>query len=116
MDHDTGLASNFINFVKAKGKVAYACTDKGLSSVDYDSNRWVTYAPANGPAEYKGPWEARVYREGELLERIPLEHGMSNNFTWGIDFQGDEVWVATSKGLSHGSLKRTAAAPATGGR
>jgi ligand-binding sensor domain-containing protein len=114
MDHDTGLASNFINFVKAKGKVAYVCTDKGLSAVDYDSNRWVTYAPANGPAEYQGPWEARVYREGELLERTPLEHGMSNNFTWGIDFQGDEVWVATSKGLSHGSPKRTAAAPAGG--
>jgi ligand-binding sensor domain-containing protein len=102
MDHDTGLASNFVNFVKAKGKVAYACTDKGLSSVDYDSNRWVSYVPVNGPDQFAGPWEARVYHEGEVLERIPLAHGLANNFTWGMDFQGDEVWVATSKGLSHG--------------
>ncbi len=34
LDSDSGLASNFINMVKAKGPVAYACTDKGLSSVN----------------------------------------------------------------------------------
>ena len=105
MDHDTGLASNFVNFVHAKGQVGWACTDKGLSAVDRDTNRWVTYAPANGPAEYTGPWEARVYHEGELLEKIPLHQGLANNFVWHVDFQGDDVWVATSKGLSHGSLE-----------
>jgi len=104
MDHDTGLASNFINWVKANGRVAWVGTDKGVSSVHYDSNRWVTYAPANGPMEYQGPWEARVYHEGELLERVPLQHGLANNFVWGVDFQGDDVWVATSKGLSRGRL------------
>ncbi|MBI2506119.1 MAG: regulator [Candidatus Latescibacteria bacterium] len=105
MDHDTGLASNFVNFIKAKGKVGWACTDKGLSAVDRDTNRWVTYAPATGPMDYTGPWEARVFREGELLQKIPLEKGLANNYIQGIDFQGDEVWVATSKGLSHGSLE-----------
>ncbi len=108
MDHDTGLASNFINFVKANGRVAWACTDKGLSAVHFDSNRWVTYVPVKDPADYKGPWEARVYREGELLERVPLEHGLSNNFLWGVGFQGDDVWVASSKGLSRGSPHRAA--------
>ena len=108
MDHDTGLASNFINFVKAKGRVGWTCTDKGLSAVHYDSNRWVTYAPVEEPMDYKGPWEARVFHEGELLKKVPLEHGLANNFVLGVDFQGDDVWVATSKGLSRGSLKKTA--------
>ena len=104
MDHDTGLASNFINFIKARSRVGWACTDKGLSSVHYDSNRWVSYVPSGGPMEYQGPWEARVYHEGDLLETIALEQGLANNFVLGIDFQDDDLWVATSKGLSHGWL------------
>ncbi|MFH1571877.1 MAG: regulator [Gemmatimonadota bacterium] len=104
MDHDTGLASNFINFIKAHGRVAWACTDKGLSAVDYDSNRWVSYVPKNGPMEYQGPWEARLYHEADLLQTVALDHGLANNFVLGVDFQGDDVWVATSKGLSHGRL------------
>lgn len=103
MDHDTGLASNFINFVKAQGKVAWACTDMGLSVVDYDSNRWVTYAPEKAPDDYKGPWVARVYDEGELLETVSLKAGLANNFILGVDFAGNDVWVATAKGLSRGS-------------
>jgi ligand-binding sensor domain-containing protein len=104
MDHDTGLASNFINFVKAAARVAWVCSDKGLSTVHYDTNRWVTYAPRKEPMDYKGPWVARVYQEGELLETVPLAHGLANNFILGVDFQGEDVWVATSKGLSRGSL------------
>jgi ligand-binding sensor domain-containing protein len=104
MDHDTGLASNFINFVKARHRVGWTCTDKGLSAVHYDSNRWVTYAPRDDPMDYQGPWVARVYKEGELAETVPLEQGLANNFVLGVDFQGEDVWVATSKGVSHGSL------------
>ena len=104
MDHDTGLSSNFINFVKANGRVAWLCTDKGLSVVHYDSNRWVTYVPRDDPMDYTGPWVARVYREGDLLETAPLAHGLANNFILGVDFQGNDVWVATSKGVSRGRL------------
>ncbi len=101
-DFDTGLASDFINWVSARGRVAWFGTDKGVSSVHYDTNRWVTYAPVNDPMDYTGPWEARVYQEDELIETVPLEQGLSNNFILGIDFQDDDVWVATSKGLSRG--------------
>ena len=104
MEHDTGLASDFINWVRARDRVAWLGTDKGVSTVHYDSNRWVTYAPVNDPMDYKGPWEARVYREGELVKRVPLKQGLANNFIWAIDFQGDDVWVATSEGLSRGRL------------
>ena len=116
LDSDSGLASNFINMVKAKGPVAYACTDKGLSSVNGLSNRWVTYAPSDpawkhGNAAPKGPvegtmgWEARIYDDARLLETVKLEHGLANNHINGVDFQGEDIWVATSKGVSHGIWK-----------
>ena len=115
MDHDTGLASNFINFVKARGRVAWVCTDKGLSVVDYDSNRWVTYAPQGKPTEYQGPWEARLFHEGERLGSRPLARGLANNFVLGVDFQGDAVWVATAKGVSRGLPEDHADAGTAGG-
>jgi hypothetical protein len=40
-DHDSGLASNFTNFIKANGDVGWACTDNGISSFNGDT--WVTY-------------------------------------------------------------------------
>ena len=109
MDHDTGLASNFINHVKARGRTAWACTDKGLSVVEYATNRWVTYAPREDPMDCDGPWVARIYEEGELLDTVALERGLSNNFMLGVDFQGEDVWVATAKGLNRGRLAPAAA-------
>jgi hypothetical protein len=116
LDSDSGLASNFINMVKAKGPVAYACTDKGLSSVNGLTNRWVTYTPSDpawkhgnaapqGPIEGTKGWEARIYDDAKLLEVVKLEHGLANNHINGVDFQGDDIWVATSKGVSHGIWK-----------
>jgi ligand-binding sensor domain-containing protein len=117
MDHDSGLASNFINLVKARGRVAWACTDKGLSAVNGDTNRWVTYTPADpswmkkqnppvSPIEGTKGWVAKIFEDNRLLESIPLEHGLANNHVYAVDFQGDDVWVATSKGISHGTLKQ----------
>jgi ligand-binding sensor domain-containing protein len=102
MDHDSGLISNFINFVKARGRVAWVCTDKGLSVVNGDTNRWVTYTPTHGPMEGHKGWEARVFNDGDLIETKKLDKGLSNNFVLGVDFQGEDVWVATSKGVNHG--------------
>ncbi|MDA0337008.1 MAG: regulator, partial [bacterium] len=99
MDHDSGLASNFINSVKARGRVAWVCTDKGLSVVDYASNLWVTYAPVAEPTDYKGPWAARLTQEAEVLRTVPLAQGLANNFILGVDFAGEDVWVATAAGL-----------------
>ncbi|MBN1417206.1 MAG: regulator [Planctomycetes bacterium] len=106
MDHDTGLVSSFINNVRARGRVGYACTDKGLSAVAYDTNRWVTYTPIHGPREGDKGWEVRIFEEGKLLEKRPLARGLSNNFVWFCEFQGDDIWVATARGLSHGIWKR----------
>jgi len=117
LDHESGLASNFINMVKAKGPVAYACTDKGLSSINGLTNRWVTYtpvegawtkkdAPLSGPIEGTKGWEARIFDDGKLIGRVPLARGLANNHVNGVDFQGDDVWVATSRGVSRGIWKK----------
>lgn len=106
MDHDCGLASNFINFVKGRGPCAWVCTDKGLSVVNGETNRWVTYAPSQGPLKGDLGWEARVYRENELLQTVKLDNGPAHNFVLGVDFQGEDVWLATSHGVSRGSVRK----------
>jgi ligand-binding sensor domain-containing protein len=45
MDHDSGLASNFVNFVKAQGDGVWVCTDRGLNY--FDGERWITYRRAD---------------------------------------------------------------------
>lgn len=96
-DHDSGLASNFINFLKADGKVAFICTDKGLSSTD--GTNWVTYTKneisANGKA---------TLINGTKKTELALSPSISHNFTIGVDIAEDVIWVATSKGVSRGEL------------
>lgn len=118
IEGDSGLPSNFINMVKARGRVAWVCTDRGLGSVNGDTNRWVSYVPSDpvwahkktpspedGPMEGTKGWEARVYDDAKLLNTVKLEHGLANNHIYGVDFQGENVWVATSKGISLGQWK-----------
>lgn len=101
----SGLVSDFINFVKARDRVAWVCTDRGLSVVHGDSHRWVTYAPVHGPLQGARGWEARVVdAQGKVVQTVALQQHPSNNFILGVDFQGDDVWVATSRGLSRGTL------------
>jgi len=96
-DHDSGLASNFINFVKASGDVAFICTDEGLSS--FDGDQWITYKKTELGGEHL------YYKDGETSSKF-ASTGIAHNFTIGVDFQGDDIWVATSYGLSKGSRIR----------
>ncbi len=96
-DHDSGLASNFMNFVKVNGRVAYACTDKGFSTTDGTS--WVTYKrnenDGNGVA---------IVTSGEEKKVIPQSPGIAHSFVINAEAKGDVVWVATSNGLSRGEV------------
>ena len=75
LQKDSGLPSNFLNQVKAvDGDHAWFSTDKGLAY--YDGVNWT------------------VYRQPE--------NALAHNYILGVDFQGDDIWVATAKGLSHG--------------
>lgn len=71
-DHDSGLASNFINFIKARDGIAYICTDKGLSTTN--GTNWNTYT----------------------------DKAIAHNYVLGVDVNHDEIWVATSDGISRG--------------
>jgi ligand-binding sensor domain-containing protein len=95
---DSGLASDFVNATKSRGNEVWACTDKGLSYLNYKTNTWVTYRPGpengDGKILITGPDE----RKTELETATSLAH----NYVLNMDFQGDDIWVATERGLSHG--------------
>ncbi len=96
-DHDSGLASNFINFLRAEGPVVYVCCDRGLSSTNGET--WVTYKKndnnENGVA---------IVTTGKEKKEIPLSPSIANNFIIGVDGEDGVLWVATSKGVSRGEI------------
>ena len=36
------------------------------------------------------------------VTRVAVDTAPAHNYILGVDFQGDDLWVATAKGLSHG--------------
>jgi ligand-binding sensor domain-containing protein len=96
-DHDSGLASNFINFIRADGHTAFACTDRGLSSTN--GSDWVTYKRYDNSND----GVAIVTRNGIKTE-IPLSPSIAHSFTIGVDASDGVLWVATSKGVSRGEI------------
>lgn len=96
-DHDSGLASNFINYIKAVGPVAFICTDKGLSSTD--GKNWVTYTKNETNINGKA-----IITEGSDKTELVMSPSISHNYTIGVDVKDDVIWVATSKGISRGEL------------
>lgn len=96
-DHDSGLASNFINFVRASGKYVFICTDKGLSVSDGES--WVTYTRNEKDSNGKA-----LITKGASKRDLVMTPSLSHNYTLGVDIKDDMIWVATSKGLSRGEL------------
>jgi ABC-type branched-subunit amino acid transport system substrate-binding protein len=102
---DSGLASNFVQFVRARGRVAWLSTDNGLSTTD--GANWVTYRRRpDGTGEI-------VYTRGkEPVGAVTTATAMAQSFVLGVDFQGDAVWIATEKGVSRGEPDPTITAPA----
>jgi ligand-binding sensor domain-containing protein len=100
-DHDSGLASNFINLGRAQPGThnGWICTDKGLSVLDHDSNRWVTYKPAE---DHDGTGVVELWQGGDKVAVQAADTTVAHNFVLSVDFLGDEVWVGTSHGLSRG--------------
>ena len=94
-DHDSGLASNFINFLRAEGPVAYMCTDNGFSSTN--GTNWVTYKKNDNSTS-----GIAIVTTGGVKKEIPQNPSIAHNFIIGVDGQDDVIWVATSKGVSRG--------------
>ncbi len=106
-DHDSGLASNFINFVRAEGQVVYICSDQGLSSTNGTS--WVTYKKndnsQDGMAIIKNfgrIYDSTTYQK--TTREIPLSPSIAHNFIIGVDADDKYLWVATEGGVSRGEL------------
>lgn len=92
---DSGLAGNFIHFVRSQGRYAYVATDQGLSLTDGDG--WATYRRLQD-----GRGEVRFFQGGKELEVRSTPTALADDFVLGVDARGDDVWVATGRGVSHG--------------
>jgi ligand-binding sensor domain-containing protein len=97
LDFDSGLPSNFLNQVKSvDGTRTWFSTDKGLAY--FDGENWATYRPS---LDTHAPEMLVRHAQGHV-SKVPVETAPAHNYTFGVDFQGDDIWVATAKGLSHG--------------
>ncbi|HUA60393.1 MAG TPA: regulator, partial [Verrucomicrobiae bacterium] len=97
LDKDSGLPGNFLNQVKSvDGTRTWFSTDKGLAY--FDGERWAVYRPALAG----GSPEMLVRNAAGEITRVPVETAPAHHYTFGVDFHGDDIWVATAKGVSHG--------------
>jgi len=102
LDKDSGLPSNFLNQVKAvDNDRAWFSTDKGLAY--YDGVNWSVYRSA---LDTHLP-EMTVRDAAGAVTKVAVDSAPSHNYILGMDFQGDDIWVATAHGLSHGIRIRT---------
>ena len=95
---DSGLASDFINAPKSRGDDVWACTDKGLSYLNYKTNTWISYRPAKKTAQ----GEIEITWPDSKKNKLETPTSLAHNYILNMDFQGEDIWVATAQGLSHG--------------
>jgi ligand-binding sensor domain-containing protein len=95
---DSGLASDFINATQTRGDDVWACTDKGLSYLNFKTNTWVTYRPKRKT----GKGEIVITNPDKKVSTIETPTTLAHNYILNMAFQGDDIWVATAAGLSHG--------------
>jgi ligand-binding sensor domain-containing protein len=94
---DSGLPSNFTNQVKAvDSNRCWFSTDKGLAY--YDGANWAVYRPALDT----GKPEMYIRDAEGTITHVDVDSAPAHNYVLGVDFQGNDIWVATAKGLSHG--------------
>ena len=95
---DSGMPSNFLSQIKAiDANRAWFSTDKGLAY--FDGTNWAVYRPA---LDTHKPEMYITDVAGNSKKEIPVKTAPSHNYILGVDFQGDDIWVATAHGLSHG--------------
>jgi ligand-binding sensor domain-containing protein len=97
LDKDSGLPSNFLNQVKSiDGTRTWFSTDKGLAY--FDGEQWAVYRPALG----SGKPEMLVRDAAGTVVPAAVTTAPAHHYVFGVDFQGNDLWVATARGLSHG--------------
>ena len=105
---DSGLASNFINFLRAVGPVVYICSDNGLST--FNGETWVTYKKNdndnNGKAIIKNFSRNDENKSDKVTKEIPMSPSIAHNFIIGVDANDQYLWVATARGVSRGEIMK----------
>ena len=95
---DSGLASNFINAVQSRGDDVWSSTQSGLSQLDTRTNTWITYSRD----QKSGRGEILITHTDGSKQQIVTETSLAHSYILNTAFQGDDIWVATAQGLSHG--------------
>jgi ligand-binding sensor domain-containing protein len=95
---DSGLASDFINASQSRGDDVWSCTDKGLSYLNFKTNTWVTYRPN----KETGGGEIVITTPDKKVRTMETPTSLAHNYILNLAFQGEDIWVATAAGLSHG--------------
>ena len=62
------------------------------------ATNWAVYRPA---LDTHKP-EMLVRDAAGKVTQVETDTAPAHNYVFGVDFQGDDIWVATAKGLSHG--------------
>lgn len=91
------LPSNFVNFVWARGRVAWVGTDKGLCLTDGDE--WATYR-----TDDRGHGVVETTLPGKPSEVRSMSTRLPSGFVLGIWADATEAWIGTADGLSHAIL------------
>ncbi len=99
---DSGLASDFINATASVGPYVWACTDKGLSRLNFQTNIWETYRVN----QQTGRGEVVTTGHDGRSVRRETPTALAHSYILNIAVEGDEIWVATAKGLSHGTISQ----------
>jgi ligand-binding sensor domain-containing protein len=94
---ETGIPSDFTNNVKGRSTdEGWFATDKGLGVVaDFPSDTVVAYT--RDPQTLRG--KAAVYRAGKIIKVLDMDKSVPHNFIIALDFDGNDAWVGTAKGL-----------------
>ncbi|MFQ5763295.1 MAG: hypothetical protein ACE5GT_00045 [Rhodospirillales bacterium] len=93
---DSGLAGDFINFMRAAGDKVWIGTDSGLSR--FDSRTWHTWRQRPDGAGF----DLKITRESGGSLTLHPATGPPSNTIFGVDVDGGDVWLATAAGVAHG--------------
>jgi ligand-binding sensor domain-containing protein len=101
MDHDSGLASNFINLAVGRdGNSCYNATDLGLAVLaDFETDTWVTYKKDNPKDK---TWTAHIGIGNKKHRSVQTNLTLPNHFVISLAFQGKDLWIGTGHGLARG--------------
>ncbi len=104
---DSPLVSNFVNYVATREDLCWIATDNGLNASNRDD--WWAYRRDDATGKGVISW----HPEDGPVERFTTDTIFPHNYILGVSFQGDDLWLATEKGLARAKMTRDSQVHAT---